>query len=289
VGGLTGGIGVKGVTEHPLFVPAGGEHLGAVLAVPEAPARALVLLLPGFGVGRSHKARIWTRLARGLAERDIASIRLDYPGHGDSTGSVETVELDTPALDQAAAAADLGKDLLGVEAVGVVGNCFGARTAVSFAELRDDCRWAALVLPGGFNVLFEPGFGVRGRAEARSGVAPSILRAIRRRPSRPKDTRVRFIPEVGRALAGTDVLFVLPGIERRRRALLAAIEALPASNGDGPGGRVTVETLRSSNAESVNIPVEAQPVLVEMVTEWLDRNVPGSASERAPAVPAGGP
>ncbi|MDP9342567.1 MAG: lysophospholipase [Actinomycetota bacterium] len=287
---------MNAVMEHPLFVPVGAGHTAAVLAVPEGEARALVLLLPGFGVGRSHKTRIWTLVARGLAERDIASIRIDYQGHGDSTGSVEKVELDTPAMDEAVAATDLGKDLVGVESVGVVGNCFGARTAVSFAEHRDDCRSAALVLPGGFNVLFEAragsgpmdpagnGAGGRGRG------ARSILGALRRRPPRPRgeDANVRFIPEVSRALASTDLLFVLPGIEERRRILQDAIDELPAANGDGRGGHVAVETLRASNAMSANIPVEAQPALVDMLVTWMDRTMP-SRAEPAPAARADGP
>jgi pimeloyl-ACP methyl ester carboxylesterase len=286
---LPGGPGA--VTEHPLFVPAGGEHLAAILAVPSGEARALVLLLPGFGVGRSHKARIWTLAARRLAERDIASIRLDYPGHGDSTGSPASVELDAPALDEAVAAAEVGKALVGAAVLGVVGNCFGARTAVALAEHRDDCLAAALVMPGGFNVLLEPRPRKRDRFPV--GVGASIRRALRGRgaPARAPapggdDGPERFIPDVARALASTDLLFVLPGIEERRRVLQQAVDDLAASN--GTGGRVTVEVLRATNNASANIPVEAQPALVDMVTDWMDRSLPGSAADGAsPAGPEG--
>jgi len=284
------------VAEHPLFVPSGRQHLAAVLAVPAGGPRALVLLLPGFGVGRSHKARIWTHCARRLAERGIASIRLDYPGHGDSTGSPATVELDTPAVDEAAAAADLAMELVGVDVLGVVGNCFGARTAVALARQRDDCRNAALVLPGGFNILFEPR---PGKGRPRAGVGASIRRAFRRRGPAPAPERddapepepqpERFIPDVGEALASTDLLFVLPGIEARRRVLQQAIDELAASNRDHSGGRITVEVLRGSNAANANIPVEAQPALVDMLTDWMDRSLPGRAPDRVAPAGTGGP
>ena len=273
------------VAEHPLFVPVQADHIAAVLAVPEAQARGLVLLLPAFGVGRSHKTRIWTLVARALAERDIASIRVDYRGHGDSTGSVEVVEFATPAIDEAVAAADMGKRLVGVETVGVVGNCYGTRTAVSFAEHRDDCPSVALILPGGFTALFLPRVA---RTEPTPGnLAAPLLRALRRGPSPSgRGNRLHFIPEVGRALASTDLLFVLPAMEDRRRALQDAIDEVAATNGKEHRGRIGVETIQTSNVMSANLPVEAQPALVAILADWMDQTMPGRASEPGPAVRA---
>ena len=82
------------MNEHPMFVPwADGEHLAAMLTVPDAPSRGLVLLLQGLGPPRSHRYQLWTRTARALAERGIASVRMDYPQVGDSTGRIEHLTL----------------------------------------------------------------------------------------------------------------------------------------------------------------------------------------------------
>ena len=73
--------------EFPVFVPSRGERIGAVIAVPEEDPRGLVLLMPGGGgAPRSHRYAMYTKVARALAGRGIASVRMDWRGVGDSTG-----------------------------------------------------------------------------------------------------------------------------------------------------------------------------------------------------------
>src|SRR5206468_3179120 len=77
----------RAVREFPVFVPSRGERIGAVIAVPDADPRGLVLLMPGGGgAPRAHRYAMYTKVARGLAERGIASVRMDWRGVGDSTG-----------------------------------------------------------------------------------------------------------------------------------------------------------------------------------------------------------
>src|SRR5207244_11235313 len=95
----------------------------AVPARDEAP-RGVVLLLTGTGAPRSHRFQLWTRVARALGERGLASVRLDYLGIGDSTGSTREVALQgTTDIRTAQAIARFSLEVLGVDRMAVAGNC----------------------------------------------------------------------------------------------------------------------------------------------------------------------
>ena len=76
------------MTEYPVFVPWRGGHLAAVVALPERPVRGLVVLSTGTGAPRSHRHQVWAVAAERLAAGGFASVRWEYPGLHDSTGSV---------------------------------------------------------------------------------------------------------------------------------------------------------------------------------------------------------
>ena len=119
--------------EFPVFVPHEDEHLAAVITVPDSHPRALVHLLQGGGgQSRSHRNRTWVRLARGLADKGIASVRMDYPGLGDSTG-IPTFEVESPPVEAALAVARVSLRAVGVDTFAVVGNCIGIPTAIEMA------------------------------------------------------------------------------------------------------------------------------------------------------------
>ncbi|MEU7138586.1 alpha/beta fold hydrolase [Nocardia sp. NPDC046473] len=63
-----------------------GLHLAATLVTPDQPSTRGVVLVHGGGVTR-EEGGFFTRLAAGLAEAGIASLRFDLRGHGDSEGS----------------------------------------------------------------------------------------------------------------------------------------------------------------------------------------------------------
>jgi len=76
-----------------VVVPAlDGLQLAATLIVPGPQPRHAVLMLHDAGATREQDG-FYTRLATELAERGVASLRLDLPGHGDSEGSQEELSL----------------------------------------------------------------------------------------------------------------------------------------------------------------------------------------------------
>jgi pimeloyl-ACP methyl ester carboxylesterase len=124
--------------EYPVFVPAGGERLAAVICAPAGELADLgVVLLTGGNYTRTHRNRMWVRAARELAERGVPSIRFDYHGVGDSTGRV-VLELETPLDADANGVADLLRSATGVSRLAFVSTCFGGRTAMAAAAQRED-------------------------------------------------------------------------------------------------------------------------------------------------------
>jgi alpha-beta hydrolase superfamily lysophospholipase len=64
-----------------------GLYLSGTLVLPDSAWQAVVLVHGG-GVTRKEGG-FFTRLAAGLAEADIASLRFDLRGHGESEGRQE--------------------------------------------------------------------------------------------------------------------------------------------------------------------------------------------------------
>ena len=65
-----------------------GLNLVGTLITPEASASRAVVLVHGGGVTRDESG-FFTRLAEGLAEAGVASLRFDLRGHGESEGRQE--------------------------------------------------------------------------------------------------------------------------------------------------------------------------------------------------------
>jgi pimeloyl-ACP methyl ester carboxylesterase len=161
------------VREFPVFVPFRREHLATVFTAPDDSPRGLVLLLTGAGAARSHRFQMWTRTARELARHGLASARLDYEGMGDSTGDVSDWNWSiVPELqEQALAVAEAGKRTLGVDRVGVAGNCLGSLLSLYLAAAMPDCVGSVGILTPLFEVNALT--GVRRRAR-RWKIAPMV-------------------------------------------------------------------------------------------------------------------
>jgi pimeloyl-ACP methyl ester carboxylesterase len=80
-----------------------GLHLSGTLVLPDG-ARQAVVLVHGGGVTR-EEGGFFARLAAGLAEADIASLRFDLRGHGESEGCQEDLTLAGILVDIRAAVA----------------------------------------------------------------------------------------------------------------------------------------------------------------------------------------
>lgn len=120
------------IVETAHYLPAGGEDLLAVVTEPTSPARGAGVVIVSGGRygntgGRNGVAR---RLAHALASAGFHSVRLDYHGVGDSTGSLDEFVLHEPFVDDLGAGVTVLRQH-GVERIGALGDCFGARTALA--------------------------------------------------------------------------------------------------------------------------------------------------------------
>jgi pimeloyl-ACP methyl ester carboxylesterase len=101
-----------------------------------------VLLTGGGQMPCTHRNRMWVHLARRLADEGHHAVRFDYHGVGESSGSMGHVNLDKPFVGDLLAVIEWLRGQ-GLSEIALVGNCFGARTALATA--RSDIRGVALL------------------------------------------------------------------------------------------------------------------------------------------------
>jgi pimeloyl-ACP methyl ester carboxylesterase len=205
--------------EHPGFVSMGGERMCAVVCLPEADVREPGVVLLSGANGRTHRNRMWVRLARALADRGIPSIRFDYPGIGDSTAvKGMRFDIERPMVAEVEAAASFLQRAAGVRRLALVATCFGARTAIAFAaQHRDAVAVTAFPSPLLTQVRISARSRVRqevqrtrvGWALLRSPLILRIRRSVAGR-SRPRDGVVsqRTVDDLVAFLARGTVRFV---------------------------------------------------------------------------------
>jgi hypothetical protein len=255
-----------------MFIPFAGSHLAAVLTVPESSPRGLVLLLQGLGASRSHKNRVWTRLARTLAGRGIASVRMDYPDLGDSTGTLRA-DLDDPPVDEAEAIARIAMDVSGTHSFGVVGNCMGLRTGFALANRDERCVTVASILLGSAKPLLRgQGFSASGRAVKRATRRlPKMARAVRRlMPDTHLEQRLRLLPDVESVLRtrGGYVLFF--GRPEATGRFERSLHQLSVEEDGADHSRIGFRAVAAPGTAGFRIPVDLQPVLIDSVSGWMD-------------------
>ena len=129
------------MNEFPVFVPSGAEHVACVLTVPDGPPAGLWVLMPGISSPRSTHFHfpLWTEVARRLADRGIASVRLDHVGVGDSTGHIELLEPGPARVEDVLAVTRFAISATGVSRVGMAGSCYGGRLALETALRVPEC------------------------------------------------------------------------------------------------------------------------------------------------------
>lgn len=276
--------------EAPIFIPSGDERLAGILTLPEGHPRALVLLLQGLGAPRSHKYGLWTRTGRMLADRGIASLRMDYPTLGDSTGPFHA-DLNHPPVDEVIGAARRVMDILGIDAYAVVGNCLGGRTALGVAASLPGCLGVGCILPGNLEAIVPHRDGRAGRpagSSVRRLVAriPALKRTIKRmrRAAGRLPARARFLPELATAMRSSRVLLLYLGsvdaYERLRRNLRSLADGTP----DGPD-RLRTALIPAGRIASFRLPITLQPKVIDAVVGWLDKTIPGASDTRGGDTP----
>ncbi|WP_199515925.1 alpha/beta hydrolase [Nucisporomicrobium flavum] len=110
---------------------------------PRVPPTSSIVLVHGGGVTR-EEGGFFTRLAAGLAERGIASLRFDLRGHGESDGRQEDLTL-SGVLNDIRAATGHVRELADDTPVSLLGASFGGGICAYFAAHHPD-RLAKLVL-----------------------------------------------------------------------------------------------------------------------------------------------
>ena len=131
--------------EFPVFIPFGTDHLCAIVCAPTSANDVDLgaVLLTGGNYTRTHRNRMWVKAARALAAEGIPSIRLDYHGIGDSTGTAH-FELEVPFDADAVCAAEFLQKATGVQYLALAATCFGGRGAMAAAAQLPDAVSATI-------------------------------------------------------------------------------------------------------------------------------------------------
>ncbi len=111
----------------------------------------LVVMAHGHG-GTRNEAGGYTRVAEGLAARGVASIRMDFPGCGDSTESFANNNLSNMLLDmQASRDYALARPQVDRDRLGLLGYSMGGRLALLHSAVDGSYKAVATWAPAGQN------------------------------------------------------------------------------------------------------------------------------------------
>ena len=287
---------MKELREYPVFVPVGDHHIAAIVTIPEGDPRGVVVFTTGGGgAPRSQRFRLWTRTARELAPRGVASVRMEYPGVGDSTG-IGKIGLGWSKLpvDDVIAVARFAMSVVGTDQLGLCGNCAGARSSIRAADSLPECRSLALFW---LKPLAAVGRGTRKGSRG-------ALKFVRRLPGPVKGRLAKaYWKSQSRAGHGGGVAETLRKAAHGRDLLLietksdlageipAVMDELQASSN---GDRVEFHRFESTSMQAFQS-LSEQEMTVTMVTEWFDASFPkvpsaietsiGAASLDRPRIP----
>ena len=143
---------VSTLAGNDVWVESRGGKIPATWLQPESSdPTPLVLLVHGHG-GTRHEAGGFTRVAQALGEQGIASIRMDFPGCGDSTEPFSHNNLSNMMLDVIAAKTyAMTQGNIDASRVAMLGFSMGGRLAMLLTEGNQDYAALAMWAPAGIN------------------------------------------------------------------------------------------------------------------------------------------
>ncbi|GKS57602.1 alpha/beta hydrolase [Nitrospira sp.] len=164
------------------LVDTAGHRIAGVLSTPSGTSSKLAVLCHGFLSNKNSSTN--KALTRLLAERNIASLRFDFFGQGESDGPFEAITVST-AVGQAEAALGWATSQ-GFREIGLVGSSFGGLVAILVAGRTPGLRCVALKCPvPDFPEVLHLEFGSSGMAEwKRTHTIPDVTGGSARIPLR---------------------------------------------------------------------------------------------------------
>lgn len=154
--------------ENAHFLQAGAESVFAIHTSPVSASAGIGVVLAHSGVNNfsAHRNGVWTRISRCLAREGIPSVRFDFAGTGESSGTFVRGLAGQPLADETAAIDVLRAT--GCPRLLIVGSCFGSIPSVMASVGQDDVAGVILLTPP----LVLPGRGTGGmsRRERIQGV-----------------------------------------------------------------------------------------------------------------------
>jgi pimeloyl-ACP methyl ester carboxylesterase len=134
--------------ETVMFLPSLDSTVMAVVTLPTgASLRTGIVVLAGAPYGTSAQRNQWaTRLCRHFAGQGFTTVRLDWHGTGESSGTGVNDRSINPYVSDALAAIDLlsPREL---DSVLVIGRCLGGWAGLIAGSRREQVRGVALLLP----------------------------------------------------------------------------------------------------------------------------------------------
>lgn len=134
------------MTKHVEIENVKGFTLRGYLELPEN-AKIIVVMFHGFTGNKTEHNGHFRNLSRMLASKNIASLRMDYHGNGESGGEFYDFNFDD-AIDDALRMIDFAKKIDGIEKVQILGFSFGGAVA-SLVANDENCDKLLLWSPAG--------------------------------------------------------------------------------------------------------------------------------------------
>ena len=133
--------------ETPVVFESKGQQIVGMLHVPNGRGRVpAVLLLHGFTGTKTEQHRMFVKLSRALADHNIASLRFDYRGSGDSAGNFEDMTIRSEVADAGEALRYLSRHKrIDSRRLALVGMSMGAAVAALLVG-RERTRFKTMVL-----------------------------------------------------------------------------------------------------------------------------------------------